>query len=254
MNQERRNQIVEMIREKQVVKNSELMERFGISIETVRRDLQYLEEQGVLERVYGGAVRKTFLNMEPTYANRENVASAEKQAIAAEAQKLIMPHDTVFFDLGTTVKLLAQMLEKTKPVTVFTNAVRTALLLADQENCDVILPGGRLRARELSVAGPITEENMRRFNVDKAFIGFAGITEEGITDYIVDEAILRGDVIKNARQVIVVGDHSKFGGRAVCKVCSLEDIDVLITDDKAPREFLEMLRGRGVEVITVKAE
>ena len=254
MNQERRSQIVEMLREKQVVKNTELMERFGISIETVRRDLQYLEEQGVLERVYGGAIRKTFLNLEPTYSSRESVSSVEKVAIAAEAQRMIMPHDAVFFDLGTTVKLLAQMIEKNKPVTVFTNAVRTALLLADMENCDVIIPGGRLRAKELSVAGPITEENMQRFNVDKAFIGFAGITEDGITDYIVDEAILRGQVIKNAQQVILVGDHSKFGVRAVCKVCALEDVDVLITDDKAPRDLLDKLRDRGIKVITVKAE
>ena len=91
MNQERRSQIVEMIRENRIVKNTELMDRFGISIETVRRDLQYLEEQGVLERVYGGAVNKTFVNTEPAYAKREQESFSEKRAIAAAAEKMIAP-------------------------------------------------------------------------------------------------------------------------------------------------------------------
>lgn len=254
MNQERRNQIVEMIREKQVVKNTELMERFGISIETVRRDLQYLEEHGVLERVYGGAVLKTFVNTEPTYADREQVSGAEKRAIATEAQQMIHPKDTVFFDLGTTVKLVAQQLERGKAITAFTNSLRTALVLAENEECDVIVTGGRLRAKELSVAGPISEENMSRFNVDKALIGVAGITEEGITDFIIDEAHLRSRVIQNARQVIALADHSKFGIRAVSNVCRISDIDVLITDEKAPQEMLDKFRDRGVKVIIAKAE
>lgn len=254
VNQERRNQIVELIREKQVVKNSELMERFGISIETVRRDLQYLEEQGFLERVYGGAVLKTFINMEPSYADRELVSGREKQAIAAEAQKLIFPRDTVFFDLGTTVKLVAQLLEKGKPVTAFTNSLRTALILSENEGCEVIITGGRLRAKELSVAGPLSEENMRRFNVEKAILGVAGITEEGITDFIIDEASLRRQVIRNASQVIVLADHSKFGIKAACNICGLEAIDVLITDEKAPQELLDHIREHGVRVIITKTE
>ena len=254
MNQERRNQIVEMIREKQVVKNTELMERFGISIETVRRDLQYLEEHGLLERVYGGAVLKTYVNTEPTYTDREQVSGAEKRAIAAEAQQLIESRDTVFFDLGTTVKMVAQQLERGKSITAFTNALRTALVLAENEECEVIITGGKIRAKELSVAGPVSEENMRRFNVDKALIGVAGITEEGITDFIIDEAHLRSQVIRNARQVIALADHSKFGVRAMNNICRISDIDVLITDAKAPQEMLEKFRDRGVRVIVVKAE
>lgn len=254
MNQERRSQIIELIRENRIVKNTELMERFGISIETVRRDLQYLEEQGILERVYGGAVKKTFLNTEPDYANREQENFPEKKAIAAEAQKLILPKDTVFFDLGTTVMLVARMLEKDKPITAFTNALRTALVLSETDGCEVVLPGGKLRAKELSVAGPLSEENMRQFNVDKAFIGVAGITENGISDFNIEEASLRRQVIRNARQVIALADHSKFGIRAVSNICSLSDIDVLVTDDKAPANLLAHIEKCGVRVIVVKAE
>ena len=92
------------------------MEKFNISIETVRRDLAYLEERGFLERVYGGAVRKSFMNSEPEYISREKESSGEKVAIAKEAEKLIHSNDTVFFDLGTTVQLIAQNLGDNKTI------------------------------------------------------------------------------------------------------------------------------------------
>ena len=113
MNQERREQIIEMITQNRMVKNSELMSRFGISIETVRRDLEYLEQQGYLKRVYGGAVIKPSLGAEPEYARREQENYAEKKSIAIEAVKLIVPNDVVFFDLGTTVLTMSQFLKRT---------------------------------------------------------------------------------------------------------------------------------------------
>lgn len=249
MNRDRRNQIVEMLNQQHTVKNAELMERFGISIETVRRDLAYLEEQGLLERVYGGAVKKTYLNTEPMYASREKENEPEKRAIAREAVKLIQNNDTVFFDLGTTVLFLAQQIGQEKHLTAFTNAIRTAVVLSELEGCEVIIPGGYLRSHELSVSGFLAEGNMRQFNLDKVFIGGAGITEDGITDFHLDEANLRRQVIQNARQVIALADYSKFGIRAVSNVCGLEDIDVLITDEKAPKEMLDELEKRGVRVV-----
>lgn len=251
MNQERRKQIVELINQNRTVTNGELMERFGISIETVRRDLAYLERQGCLERVYGGAVKKTFLNIEPEYANREQENRSEKLAIAREAEGLIHSGDAVFFDLGTTVRLLAQALgqDKKKDITVFTNALRTAMMLSEDGKCRVILPGGQLRSGELAVSGFLAEETMRQFNVDKAFIGVAGITEEGITDFHLEEANLRRQVIRNAHQVIVLADYSKFGIRAVSNICSLRDIDILITDEKAPPDMLALLAKNEVRVV-----
>lgn len=252
MNRDRRNQIVEMLSQQSTVKNTELMERFGISIETVRRDLAYLEEQGLLERVYGGAVKKTYLNTEPVYTSREKENEPEKRAIAREAVKLIQTNDTVFFDLGTTVLFLAQQIGQEQHLTAFTNAIRTAVVLSEVEGCEVIIPGGHLRSHELSVSGFLAEDNMRQFNVDKAFIGGAGITEQGITDFNIGEANLRRQIIRNARQVIVLADYSKFGIRAVSNVCPLEDIDVLITDAKAPADMLAALENSGVRVIVAR--
>ena len=95
---------------------------------------------------------------------------------------------------------------------------------------------------------------MRQFNVDKAFIGVAGITEDGISDFNIEEASLRRQVIRNARQVIALADHSKFGIRAVSNICPLADIDVLITDEKAPANLLARIEKSGVRVVIVKAE
>lgn len=251
MNQGRREKIVEIVNEKNTISNEDIMSEFGVSIETVRRDLAYLEERGMLERVYGGAVKKRFMSVEPKYLNRESVNPTQKQAIARRAEKLILNGQTVFFDLGTTVQIVADLLASDKKITAFTNSLRTAISLADK-NQDVILTGGKVRGGEYSVAGSISEDCMANFNVDIAIIGVGGITEDGITDFIIDEARLRSKVIKNAQKVVAIADFSKIGVKAPCKVCALQDVDVFITDDKAPQEIIKKLEKSGVQVIVAK--
>ncbi len=248
MNRERRNKIAEMLETKATIQNSEIMERFGISIETVRRDLEFLEKEGVLERVYGGAVKKNFINSEPAYQRRLNTSRTEKDLIAAEAQKFIDERDTIFFDIGTTVSLIAEHADKGKRITAFTNSLRTAIILAERD-FKVFLPGGQLRCDELSLSGSMSEHNMDNFNIDKAFICAAGIGKDGVTDLVESEACLRRKIIKNAGKVIVVADHTKFSVRAMCNVCAASDIDVLITDEKAPRKILKELENQGVKII-----
>lgn len=251
MNQNRRERIVQIVNEKNTISNDEIMSTFGVSIETVRRDLAYLENRGLLKRVYGGAVKKKFLSVEPKYLSREDVNVAEKEGIAIEAESFINENDTVFFDLGTTVQTLAKKVNQEKKITAFTNSLRTAISLADKGQ-KVILPGGALRSGEYSVSGSIAEDCMSKFNVDKAFIGAGGITENGITDFDIEEARLRSKIIKNSQKVIVLADYSKIGVKATCNVCDIEDVDVLITDDKAPLETLKNFEKLGVEVIVVK--
>ena len=243
MNQDRRKQIVEIINSNGTISNGEIMEKFNVSIETVRRDLAFLEERGYCKRVYGGAAKKQFLNVEPEYANREKENSTEKQKIAKEAEKYIVENDTVFFDLGTTVRMVASNLNQTKKITAFTNALRTAITLSDK-NSKVIMPSGELRGGEYALSGVYSEEVMKNFNIDKAFIGVAGINEDGLTDFIMEEARFRSQVIKNANKVIALADYSKFGVRAMCKVCDVKDIDVLITDEKAPIEILKSIEKK----------
>lgn len=139
MNQERRNQIVELINQKRTIKNTELIERFGISIETVRRDLEYLENQGCLQRVYGGAVLKTSLGSEPEYNSRSKDHADEKNVIAAAAARLVEPGDSIFLGVGTTVQAMAQYLKNIPNLTAFTNSLRTAVALSELAECSVVL-------------------------------------------------------------------------------------------------------------------
>lgn len=251
MNQKRRSQIISMLEEQQALTNKELLECFNISIETLRRDLAYLESIGALTRVYGGAIKKDVVKTEPLYSSREQEKNKEKQLIANEAQRYIEPDDAVFFDLGTTVENVAKKLDKSKNIHAFTNSVRSAVTLS--EKCaDVILTGGRIRQGELSLSGTLAQDNISKFNIEKAIIGAGGITEEGISDFIVDEAGLRSRVIQNADKVVVLADYTKFSVRAMCRVCNIEDIDILITDDKAPKDVLKKIRNKGVQVVVVK--
>lgn len=252
MKLERRSQIVDLITQQRTVTNAELMERFGVSIETVRRDLDYLEQQGVLRKVYGGAAVNIALNSEPEYASRSRTNFQQKNAIAQEAVKLIHPGDTVYLGVGTTVQAMVQYMKNIGQITVFTNALRTAVELSDIAGCTVILPGGQLRVKELTLSGFPAEENLVHFNVDKAFIGIGGITENGITDFHIGEARLHRQLVLNARQSIALADSSKLGVRAMTNVCTLEQIDLVITDSNASKQSVKALQKAGAKVIVAK--
>ena len=252
MNLERRAQIADLVKQQRTVKNAELMERFGISIETVRRDLDYLEKQGVLRKVYGGAVVTMLLNSEPEYASRSRMKYAQKEAIAQEAAKLICPGDAVYLGVGTTVQAMVQYMKNIGPITVFTNALRTAVELSEISDCTVVLTGGRLRSKELTLSEFPSEENLEHFNIDKAFIGIGGINERGITDFHIGEARLHRRMIENAKQSIALADSGKLGLRAMNNVCKLEEIDLVITDQEASQQAVAALEGAGAKIIIAK--
>ena len=252
MKLERRSQIVDMINRQRTVTNAELMSRFGISIETVRRDLDYLEQQGFLRKVYGGAVVNLSLSTEPEYASRSEMNAQQKNAIAQKAAGLIQPGDTVFLGVGTTVQAMVQYMKKIGPLTVFTNALRTAVALSEIPECTVILPGGQLRSKELTLSGFPANENLTQFNVDKAFIGVGGVTECGITDFHIGEAQLHKQLVLNAKQSVALVDSSKLGIRAMNNVCSLEQISLIITDGNARKQTLAQLKDAGARILTAK--
>ena len=252
MKLERRSQITELINRQKTVTNAELMERFGISIETVRRDLDDLERQGILRKVYGGAVVNVSLNSEPEYASRLRTNYEEKNAIAREAAKLICPGDTVFLGVGTTVQAMVPYMKSIGQLTVFTNALRTAVELMEIPDCTVILPGGQLRAKELTLSGFPAEDNFLNFNVDKAFIGIGGVTQEGITDFHTGEARLHRQLVLNARQSVALADSTKLGIRAMNNVCTLEQIDLVVTDGNADQRTVKALKKAGAKIIVAE--
>lgn len=233
------------------VRVAELSERFGVSLATVRRDLQLLEEQRLVARVHGGAVARGILYELPL---RYKVArqEQEKRRIAAAAAKLVGDDSTVGFTGGTTSTEVARELSEKEGLTVVTNALNIASELAVRSNLKLVVPGGVARAASYELVGPIGATALAGLNLDLVFVGVDGISvDAGCTTHHEVEAYTNRALINRARRAIVVADGSKMGRVAFARICALEEIDELITDSGAEGEQLDALRAAGVEVSTV---
>lgn len=249
MLQERRSKIISKIKQDNVVKVSELMDDFGVSIETIRRDLEYLEKHDYLKRVYGGAVLHGLNTQEPAYERREITHYAEKKAIAAKAAQLINDGDTVFVDVGTTTLEVVRQLKSKKDLTIITNSTLTAQAAVENTASRVILLGGEMRRGDLSVSGYLCDNSLENFYANKALIGAGGITpENGITDYHLAEANTRRLMIDHAEEVVAVTDTSKFGVVAMNRVCPLNRINILVTDSAFSETEAKNYRALGLTV------
>jgi DeoR/GlpR family transcriptional regulator of sugar metabolism len=246
---QRRNEIITIIRKQRTIKVADLMKNYKVSIETIRRDLEYLEKKGFLRRVYGGAVLHGLYGEEPEYKNREIINYPQKRAIGKKTAEFINDGDTLFIDVGTTLMEVAKQLWGKKNLTVITNATIIAHELIRHEGCRVILLGGELRKGELSVSGNLSDSNIRHFYANKALLGVGGITPEtGITDYEMQEANTRRLMIEHSSEVIAVADYSKFGVIAMNHSCPIEKIHILVTDWTTPAKLIAEYRSHGVQV------
>lgn len=250
MLQERRSKIISKLKQNNIVKVSELMDDFGVSIETIRRDLEYLEKHDYLKRVYGGAVLHGLNTEEPAYARREITHYEEKKAIATRTAAFINDGDTIFVDVGTTTLEVMRALKSKNNLTVITNSTLSAQAATENTSNRVILLGGELRHGDLSVSGYLCDNCLENFYANKALIGAGGIAlENGITDYHLAEANTRRIMIEHSEKVIVVADASKFGIVAMNRVCPLDRIDILVTDSSLGKADVENYRSLGLTVI-----
>ena len=246
---QRRSEIITRIKKFRTVKVADLMRDYEVSIETIRRDLEYLEMKGYLRRVYGGAVLHGLYGEEPEYESREILNYPQKLAIGKKAAEFINDGDTLFIDVGTTTMEVAKQLWNKKNLMVITNGTLIAHELMKNDNCRVILLGGELRKGELSVSGFLSDSNIRHFYATKVLLGVGGITlETGITDYDVQEASTRRIMVEHSDEVIAVADYSKFGVTAMNHVCPVEKVHILITDWTTPAKVTAEYRYRGLMV------
>lgn len=251
----RREEIIKLVEEKRTVKVQDLIERFGVSNETIRRDLEALESEGRLHRIYGGAAAKAMYGLEPDYASREINKFAEKIRIGEKAVEYIEDGDTLVIDLGTTTLQFAKALKGKRKVTVLTNSLAAGMELSADPDIRVILLGGNLRAGDLATSGFLAEDALARFNADKLILGIGGLTVEGgVTDYNVDESNLRRHMVETCREVIGLTDSSKIGTTAMNQICSAERLSVLITDEGIDDKTRAKLAGKGVEIVCVAEE
>lgn len=248
---QRRQEILAQVRNSAAVSAEDLALRFGVSVETIRRDLRDLRDRGLLERVYGGAL--PVKSTEGTFAARSAEHSARKRAIAQLAATLIKPDDTIVIDVGTTALEVARALPADFRGRVLTNSVPVAIELASNEQIELLLSGGYVRNGDAACFGRHADDFFNEFYADKAFLGSGGVhAEAGLTDYHPHEVATRRVIIAHAGTSYVLADSGKLGAVAVCRVCPITQISAVLTDSEeteASKEAIAALISAGCTVL-----
>lgn len=237
---ERRQQISVLVRERGSVQVAPLAERFGVSMQTIRKDLHYLAKRGVAERSYGGAISADAVNLaaEPPIEAKRVANTDEKARIGALAAAMVVPGDSVVLDSGTTTLQIALHLPDHEDITVLTNDLDILAALATKERLTVVMLGGTLRRRNRAFYGAQTEAAFDDLHVDKLFLGVDGLDiERGITTHFEPEALLNRKMVQAARQIIAVTDGSKLGRVCLHRILSVSEIDDLVTNAPLAREI-----------------
>lgn len=250
---ERRNKIIELLGSKEVVTINEFMESFNISTETVRRDLNLLEKQGKIEKVYGGAKLKDNPNYETAIENRMISRLADKQNIGRKCVELINNNDCIFIDSGSTTYQIAKYLDSKKNLTIVTNSIHVVneLMSTDYE---IIIIGGRIRHSECSIVSYDYIFDFSQLNIQKSFICASGITiENGISDFNMHEALTRKRIIERSKEIFVASDSSKFGKDVTINVATLDQIDCIVTDDNIDQLMIKNLAEKDIRIVKAKA-
>jgi DeoR family fructose operon transcriptional repressor len=247
--EQRQEKILHILHREQFVKVAQLSSLLGTSDASIRRDLQALEEAGLLRRTHGGAVCSQPAGFEPSIAEKQDRFRSEKAAIARAAVDLVESGETILLDAGSTTLHMAALLKHRDGIVVVTNAVNIARELATG-GLEITVTGGTLRPNTLALVGPVAETTLAGLHVDKLFLATNGVDlKRGLTTPNLGEAQIKRAMIDSARQVIVVTDHSKFGCVAFSQFCTLDRIDCLITDAGAPPDFLRELRQHSIKIV-----
>jgi DeoR family transcriptional regulator, fructose operon transcriptional repressor len=252
----RRSIIARRLAEEHTVAVGDLAEEMGVSGMTVRRDLAELERIGYARRIYGGAVREAQRSFEPSVVTRYAENAGEKRRIAEAAVALLRPGDSIAIDVGSTTMYFAECLRDSPDLrlVVVTPSLSIGGELSENASYTVVVTGGVVRRGELSLTGDLALSAFRHFHVDKLFLSVAGISRDtGLTEFNMEDAAVKREMIASARQVIVLADSEKFGRTALCGVGGLDDMDILITGEEPPREIRDALDGSGTELIVAQS-
>lgn len=258
MKKQRQNQLLEYIDEHEVVTVSELMERFHISKATLNRDLTTLEEEKKIHKIHGGAASQRAIFMyEPIQHEKENLEQEYKATIAREAMKYVYQSSSFFMDAGTSILALAKEIVKDNQLgarIAITNDMKTGMILAEKAEIDLILLGGRKRSGLYSLGGGMTERMLDGINADVFFMGTDAIDMEmGVSNVNFDEVGVKQKMIQSARMVVLLADYTKFNQYRVARVCQLNQVDVLITDERIlPQEVEEFKKVVGTVIVAGK--
>ena len=254
MKYDRQEKIKQLLIERKRVSCAELCSTFKVSIETVRRDLAALEEEGVIKRVYGGAAlsdNNSAPNPIKPWSTRSILNNAEKMNIAKEMLNHIQDGMTIALDSGTTVLEIAKLFNQRNNLNVITNDIHIASELSRSTDHTIYLIGGSLKKDDRITTGFLATEFLKNFSrIDAAILTCDGFLD-GIGDFNVDMCALKKAMIEKAEKVYAALDHTKFSITPLYKVCGSKDLNLVITGDKAPADAVAALRKAGVKVMQV---
>jgi DeoR family transcriptional regulator, aga operon transcriptional repressor len=233
----------------------DLSKSLDVSAATIRKDLDRLEQQGLLRRTHGGAIPiENFLyepfRANPSFADNEMQCVEEKRQIAQRAVTLIGDNEVVAFSGGTTATQIARAIHYRHNLTVVTNAINIAMELSNRNGVTVYVPGGYLKGGMFALCGMSGVNAVTDLMIDKAFIGVSGIhPEQGLTTFGIEQAEFLRALVRQAKQRIVVTDHTKIGHIHKAFLCHTNEIDMIITDAQADQNVIEKFQSVGVEVL-----
>ncbi|MGV8026277.1 MAG: DeoR/GlpR family DNA-binding transcription regulator [Anaerolineaceae bacterium] len=254
LSEERRAVLINQLREDGYIQAAEIAAELNVSSATIRRDLVQLQEEGYCTRTRGGAVRSSqSTTLEPPYELKKQKYVIEKEKIAREAVKLIENGDTLILDSGSTTYALARLLTEKQRLTVVTNDLQIAILLAANSKIHLICTGGIARPHVFTLQGTEVVDFIQTLRVDKTFLGADAIHADGsIGNVNIEEVAIKRSMIKAGSSVILLVDSSKFFVKGFAEVGTLADVNMVITDENCPEKMKATIKEFSAKLIIAK--
>jgi len=252
MAEERRTQILLILRNTGRVRVNELASQFNTSAVTIRNDLNELSQRGLVQRSHGGAMLPDSIMRESPLQERLKAHAEEKRRIGAMAATMIHDGETIILDSGTTTLEIARQIKKKRGLHIITNGVNIAVELMDARDSEVFIVGGTVRGESASISGRFTEEMFDQFSADKLFLSGAGCDLDfGVSGANLEETMVNRAMLRIAREIILVADASKFSKRSMSRIVPFSEIDTVISDKGLGEEIQSKLRSSGCNLILV---
>ncbi|HUG25756.1 DeoR/GlpR family DNA-binding transcription regulator [Piscinibacter sp.] len=226
-----------------------LSDQFGVTLQTVRRDVKLLSDAGLLARFHGGVRLPSSTVENIAYRQRQQLNETGKQRIARCVAKAVPHGCSLIINIGTTTEAIARELLHHKGLRVITNNLNVAAILSDNPDCEVIVAGGVVRSRDRGIVGEVTIDFIKQFKVDIGLIGISGIEADGtLRDFDYREVNVARAIIEHSREVWLAADHSKFNRPAMVELARFGQLDTLFTDAEPPAPFPALLAEAGVQL------
>ena len=247
---ERRNAIIARLNMDGKVIVTDLAQEFGVTEETIRRDLEKLDAEGLAKKTYGGAVANKSLNVDLPSSVRKRANVELKQRIAEKIAPMINDGDYVMADASSTAMYVIKCIKHKKNITLITNSVEILYELSDHNDWNILSTGGSLKPGALALVGSTAEKMIRDFHVDIAICSCKGIDfNMGLTDSNEKDAGMKQAIFSSAARKVLAIDSTKFNRIAFTKVCDAGDVDVIVTDARPDDKWVDFLKGTGTELV-----